>query len=206
MPVEQAAPVEPPPVTPLAPPPAPPAARRARPNYGGWLVLVLSALALVAAIVAAFRIRDGHHALRLKLGVPTAASVSQLHDFASRRQAVFWAGPPKEGKIELTKTRSGAVYVRYLTGGAKIGNPTARYTTIGTYSMPTAYATLHRSARSKGAVVFEAANGAFALWRRSRPTSIYLAYSGTPYLVEIYDLNPRRARSLAKSGKISSVS
>jgi hypothetical protein len=198
--------VEPPQLVAPAPPPAAPAPAPARRNYWGWFVLALSALALAAAIVAVFRFRDGDHALKPKLGVPTAASVSQLHDFASGRQTVFWAGPPEEGKIELTKTRSGAVYIRYLTRGAKIGDPTARYTTIGTYSMQAAYAALQQSARSKGAVAFKAANEAFALWRRARPTSIYLAYRGTPYLVEIYDPNPRRARSLAKSGKINRVS
>ena len=46
---------------------------------------------------------------------------------------IYWAGPRAKVTYELTVTRGGLVYVRYLTAGAKVGDPRPNFVTVGTY-------------------------------------------------------------------------
>jgi hypothetical protein len=170
------------------------------------LTAALLVLAAAVALFGVLRHRGGEKAFELKLGVPTAASVGELQRFAAASRPVYWVGPPKTGKLEVTRTSTGAVYVRYLPPGVSVGDPTAAYTTIATYPSPNAYATLSRSGRAAGAVHANAARHGLAVWRLSRQTSIYLAYRGTDYLIEVYDPSPRHARALALGRKIQPVS
>ena len=196
-----AEPVVPP--SPQPPPPLPPVALP-RLGYRGAFIGILLLIGVAAAIVGALRLRDGKGSFELKLGVPTETSVSDLRAYASGAP-VFWVGPPKAGRLEVTRTARGEIYVRYLAPGVALGDPTANYTTIATYSMPSAYATLQRSARTAGSAHRNVGKNELAVWRRSRPTSVYLAYRGGGELVEVYDPSPRRALSLAL-GRVRRVS
>jgi hypothetical protein len=161
--------------------------------------------ALAIAIVGVLR-HHSHGSFKPKAGIATEASAGDLRDFSSSKRPVYWIGPQQDGKLELTRTRSGSIFVRYLRPGAAIGDPTAKYTTVGTYRVRNAYPTLRRTARSPETVSFAAPRGATALWRRSKPTSVYLAWPRLNYLVEIYDPDPARARSLARRGKVARIS
>jgi hypothetical protein len=173
---------------------------------GGTLVLVLVLLAIAVTVAVAWRMRgDGHQAFKLPLGVATKASVGDLRSFASPSRPVYWIGPANSGTLEVTRTSSGAVFVRYLPAGVTVGDKAPSYTTIGTYSTPNAYATMRNSARTRGFLQGRAPSGGLAVWRSSRATSVYLAYPKTDYLVEIYDPSPRRARSLALSARVRRV-
>src|SRR6266571_119484 len=82
---------------------------------GGILVVVLIVLALGVTIVGGlWRRGGGRKAFEPKLGVPTAASASDLRAFAAPSRPVYWIGPASSGTLELTRTSRGAVYVRYL--------------------------------------------------------------------------------------------
>ena len=198
--------VEPSPPVPTPAPVVPPPVTESRWTVGGTLVLVLVLLAIAVTVVAAWRLRgDGHQGFKLPLGVATGASASDLRAFASPSRPVYWIGPANSGKLELTRTSNGAVYVRYLPEGVTVGDKAPNYTTVATYPTPNAYATTRRSASTRGFLQAKAPNGGLAVWRSSRATSVYLAYPKTDYLVEVYDPSPRRARSLALSARVRRV-
>jgi hypothetical protein len=160
------------------------------------IAIVLAGLAVIVAAVGIVRSRGGDDELDLDLGVPTEASVSELEAYSSDTQPVYWVGPPSAGRLELTRTSRPAIYVRYLPETAELGS-TARYTTIATYPLAGAYASIQRSTRSRGFRQKRLAAGGLAVWRPNPGTSIYVAYPRKDYLVEVYDPNPARGRALA---------
>jgi hypothetical protein len=160
-------------------------------------------LAAVLAVIAAIQSRGGgSESFKLELGVPTAASPEDVRAFASASRPVYWIGPASSGTIELTRSTSGAVYVRYLPSGVSVGDRAPSYTTIATYPTANAYATIQRSGQFRGFRHVKAPNGGLAVWRDKLQTSVYLAYPKSDYLVEVYDPSPRRARSLALGARI----
>jgi len=174
-------------------------------NMRSGLIAAVVVLCLAALIVGVLLLAKGEHGFELELGVPKVASVSQLQQLSSESSPVYWAGPPKRGRLEVTRAEQGAVYVRYLPPGVEVGDPTARFTTIATYPVPDAYAGLVRDLKTAGALALKPHGGGVGLWRRSTPTSAYLAYPRVDALVEVYDRRPRRARKLARSGEIRRV-
>jgi hypothetical protein len=170
------------------------------------VLAALGALVVATAAIAVLELRgDAGKSLRLQLGVPTETSVSELRSYASEARPVFWAGPPSSGRLEVTRTSHGALYVRYLPPGVELGDRHPIYTTIATYPLPNALAAMKRSAAAPGFKRAEAPRGGLAVWRRSRPTSVYLAYPGRDFLVEVFDPSPRRARTLATAGDVSRI-
>lgn len=164
---------------------------------GNALVVVFVALALVLAVFGALRLLGGDDGFALENGVPAEASVSDLHELASPARPVYWIGPPASGRLEVTKTSRDAVYVRYLTPGVELGDRRPRYTTVATYSSPSAYAELLGSQRSRGMKSERVPGGGLAVWRTTPGTSVYVAYPRVKYLVEVFDPSPVRARALA---------
>ena len=50
-----------------------------------------------------------------------------------------------------------------------------------------------------------APGGGLAIWSKKRPTSVYLAYPGSDYLVEVFDPSAERARELVLSGEVAPI-
>ena len=124
---------------------------------------------------------------------------------ASLGHPVYWAGPRAGTTYELTKTPDGRVYVRYLTGGARVGSPLPNFLTIGTYVVPNAAAAVRTAAAQPGAVRVPVSGG-FGFYNRARPTSVYFAYPGSNVQVETYDPSAAVARQLVETGAIKLVS
>jgi hypothetical protein len=187
--VEEAAPVE------VALPRAARGYRRRR--------LVFASVVVVAASAAAgFILLRGDDSSQA--GASVGISSAELTAFASAHDgSVYWAGPIASRKLELTTTSAGT-FVRYLPLRAAVGN-SERAITVATYPLPNAYATA--SARSKNPQMAsrETAGGGVAVWSRTRPTSVYLAFPGVPQLIEVYAPNAAEARTLALSGRIRTV-
>jgi hypothetical protein len=118
---------------------------------------------------------------------------------------VYWAGQRAGVTYELTRTPDGRVYIRYLTGGAKVGSPLPDFLTIGTYVVPNAEAALRTAAAQPGAIRIPFQDG-FAFYNRARPTSVYFAASGSGVQVETYDPSAAVARRLVESGAITPIS
>jgi hypothetical protein len=180
-------------------------ARRGR-SRRGLIAVALGVLFVVAAAAtAAFIFVRGDEAL-VERGEPTEVSVAELRAFAtSLDHPVYWAGEPGSRSLELTHDERGQVFVRYLGPGASAGDPRASFTTVATYPRPSAYRETLAAAERNGMVRADAPGGGLAVWSADRPTSVYLAYPGLDYLVEVYDPSARRARALALGGDVGPI-
>jgi hypothetical protein len=135
-----------------------------------------------------------------------AASLAELRALpGSVGHPVYWNGPRNGTTYELTRTPDGRVYIRYLTGGAKVGSPLPDFLTVGTYVVPNAEAAVSAAAAQPGAVRLPL-KGGVAFYNSARPTSVYFAYAGSDIQVETYDPSASVARQLVESGAIKPVS
>jgi hypothetical protein len=136
----------------------------------------------------------------------TAKSESELRSFASSvSHPVYWAGPKDGYTYEVTRTADGRVYVRYLPEGTAVGDPRARFLTVGTYPRTGAWPELKRAARADGAVSLKLERGGLAVFSDARPTSVYFGYPDAKYQVEVFDPSASEARRLALSGQVVPV-
>jgi hypothetical protein len=117
---------------------------------------------------------------------------------------VYWLGPEHRRRYELQRAASGNVFLRYLPPGARAGDKGA-FLTVGTYPFPTAYAATRGLRKEPGAVWRRVPGGWLAVYRRSRPTNIYLARPGLGYQIEVFHPSPARARLLVASGRLRPV-
>jgi hypothetical protein len=137
---------------------------------------------------------------------PQAVSIEELQEEAGSSQVPgYWAGPQAGSAYELTETPDGSVYVRYLPEDAKIGDPSPDFLTVATHPLENGYARVLAAAEEEGAKTEQLPNGGLALVDADRPSSVYLAYEGEPYQVEVYDPSPDRALELVTSEAIQPV-
>ncbi len=184
---------------------AAPAEAPAQPRRRRRPALLWSALTILAAgsTAAGFLVLRGDD--RIEPGAPAAVSAQALASFAGSHDGpVYWVGPMAARKLELTSTSAGT-FVRYLPLSASIGD-SERAITVGTYPMRNAYATAAARAKSTQMTSDTAPGRGLAVWSKTRPTSVYLAFPGVPHLVEVYAPDAGTARSLALSGRIRPVS
>ena len=162
------------------------------------------AVALAAAFAAWLLLReDGGSSTTPRRTNAVLASVADLRAVAREvGHPVYWAGRVSGKRFELTQLRNGQIYIRYLPSGVELGDPSPKYLTIGTYPSPTAYATLEKGSRRKGATVDHFRSGALAVTYSKTPTSVFFAFPNSPYLVEVFDPSPARARSLVLNGQV----
>lgn len=136
----------------------------------------------------------------------TAKSEGELRSFASSvAHPVYWAGPKDNFTYEVTRTADGRVYVRYLPEGTAVGDPRARFLTVGTYPRKGAWAELKRASRANGAVSLKLERGGLAVFSDARPTSVYFGYPDAKYQVEVFHPSATEARRLALSGQVVPV-
>ena len=105
---------------------------------------------------------------------------------------------------ELTQTPDGRIYVRYLPQGVKVGSR-QRYLTVATYPLKNAYATTLSGAGQKTSVKVSVGGGGVAYYGKQIPNSVYVAYPGSNYQIEVYDPSQGRARSLVTGGHVVPV-
>lgn len=130
-----------------------------------------------------------------------------LGDLAAQvAHPVYWAGPIAGMSYELTKTKQGSVYVRYLPDGVEVGDPRPLYTTIGTYPQRNAHGVLKAASTRVGAHAYKTRSGALVVTNAKTPTSVYFAFKGSPYLVEVFNPSARKALQLTLSGQITPIS
>ena len=170
-------------------------------------VLALILVVAAAAAAAIFVLTQNNEPERLEIGKPKIVSASDLSSYAkSVNRDVFWAGPAAKGfKLELTEVRGKRVFVRYLTDAANAGDPRAAFTTVATYPVKGAYATLRKSVSRPGAVSGKGANGATTLYYKKMPSSVFVASKGSDYLIEIFAAQPKVALQIANSPVLTQV-
>jgi hypothetical protein len=70
---------------------------------------------------------------------------------------------------------------------------------------PGALAALKASAAKSRAKTIKLSGGGLASIDESKPTSVYVAYPGSDFQIEVYDPTPSRAKELVASGSIAPV-
>ena len=135
-----------------------------------------------------------------------AATPQRLAALAkAARHPIYWAGRKPNTTYELTETRDGRIYVRYLPRGVKIGDRRAAYLIVATYPVKNAYKAVQTAAKENGATTFRVKGGGLAVYNSSAATNVYFAYPGSQFQVEVFDPKPNRARRLVASGAIRPV-
>lgn len=135
-----------------------------------------------------------------------AATAQDLSDLAKRvNRPIYWAGPMVGETYELTRTTDGRIYIRYLPAGVDLGDPNPQYTTVGTYPDTNAYTILTRSTKRAGAKSYNTKSGALVVTNATSPRSVYFAFKGAPYLVEVFDPSGPKALRLVLSGQIGLI-
>lgn len=135
-----------------------------------------------------------------RLGLTLAALKKKV---ATLETTVYWIGPKSEVTYEYTRNPGGYVYLRYLPKGVAIG-ASGTYPTVGTYPMPNAIATTRKAASQAGAVSVTLA-GAEAFYTKLKPTSVYVAFDGSDYQIEVYDSDSARALAAVRSGQVKPI-
>lgn len=115
-------------------------------------------------------------------------------------QPIYWAGP-RNALYELTRTKKGTVYVRYLPRDGTVGSKSPKYLIIATYAYPNALEALQNAGGRKIAL----RGGGLAVVDQRQPKSVHVAFPGKNIQVEIYDPSPAHAISVAQSGKIRPI-
>jgi len=124
---------------------------------------------------------------------------------AAEHQPIYWAGPAPKDTLELSQTSKRWFLIRYLPPGAAIGTGKG-YLTIGTYPLTDAYGAVQRLGREKGAHTYNLKDGALAVSNPNHfPYSVFLAYPGSNYQVEVFDPVLARARKVVTSGRITNA-
>jgi hypothetical protein len=181
-----------------------PDARQARVLY---LLVALVGIGVAVFLVVWMMGRDsgGTTALPRPGTGPASVSEHQLKSLAATTEhPVYWAGS-KSGAYELTRTTDGRVYIRYLSSSAKIGDPAAKYLTIGTYPQKNAFRSLQRAATRPGAVALKLPHGGLLVFNQQAPKSAYFGYPKANYQIEVFDPSPTEARTLVLGGKITPI-
>jgi hypothetical protein len=79
------------------------------------------------------------------------------------------------------------------------------FTLVGTYPFVGAYTAEKGLAKQKGWASRKLAGGWIAVYRKARPTNLYLARSGLEYQVEVFDPLPAQARRIIVAGRLSKI-
>jgi hypothetical protein len=135
---------------------------------------------------------------------PVVVSAKSLARVATTAQRpIYWAGPQPNQTYELTR-RQGSFLLRYLAPGLALGAATPQLT-VGTYPVTNALAAVKRLSAAKGATMIKLTGGGIAAINPRFPRSIYIAYPGQNYEVEVFDPSIAHARQLVTSGRITAV-
>jgi hypothetical protein len=116
----------------------------------------------------------------------------------------YWVGSRPRTHIELTRTPSGAIFIRYLPRTARAGD-VRPFLTVGTYPRPNAFAEVKNAAKERNDKKIELAGGGIAIYDPTRPTNVHIAYPHQPYQVEVYAPGPNAATELVAAGAVRPI-
>jgi len=178
--------------------------KRRRPRRGMVVALLLAALLAAGGAFAAVTLtRDEAPALPAA-GEPVLLTADVLSRVsAAVGHEVYGVAAPAGTRPEVTRSSSGEVWVRYLSGDAKLGDKRADYLTIGSYPRADALAAAKAAAEGEQSRSAELPDGGLMLWSLDRPESVYAASPGSDLLVEVYSPDPARARALVRDGAVA---
>ncbi len=178
-----------------------PAPNTAKLNPARVAIVIIAAIA-AAVLVWVFAISGGGGSSSSS-PKPVSASVAQLEQLAAKlKHPIYWTGTKPGYTYELTQTKSGSVYVRYLPPGVKVGDQRADFLTVGTYPDANPMKRIGTALKRKGTTHFTVPGGGVAVQYSAHPTSVYLAYPNSSLLLEVFQPSPEQARAVASSGAV----
>ena len=167
---------------------------RRKPRYSKTFV----AVAAVASSLAA------SSALAAPVPVPSFATPRQIQTLAaSLKHPLYWLGPLPGFSYELTVTPSGRVFIRYLPTGTQVGDQRASFKTVATYPVANATAELQGAAKRLKRPT-QAVKRGLAFTGRP-PTSVFLAFNGSPYQIEVYTPSAKLTHAAAFGGRLVAI-
>jgi hypothetical protein len=173
--------------------------RELRTTQAQLLILGLAFLA-AAGLVVWLLVGNHEQAATANGEGPTLVSGAQLAQLAkSVDHPVYWAGPQEGFSYELTSTRDGRFFVRYLPKGVAAGDPRPNFLVVGTYSRAGSFGALQRAANKNGSV--ELPNKGLMV-ESAKPQSVYIGYPGAKYQIEVFSPVSDLARKLVLKGTI----
>ena len=189
---------------------------RDSPLSGNLRLISVGAAALIVAVAAYLLIDGGSGSDDSGSGPPpaaasvkTAPAVVDSGDLralsAELGHPLYWAGPRPGTELELSREGNGDIYVRYLTGGAQAGDPRPNFLTVGTYPVPDAAGAVRRAASQAGSEPLDVAHGGTGFVDPDSPGSVYMAYPGADYQIEVFTPASGEALRLVEAGKIVPV-
>lgn len=166
----------------------------------------IAAMALMIALLPGCGGSDSDSDQQASSGAAEIVSADSLRETAAEGPVpIYWAGEQEGAELELSQPDEDRTYVRYLTGDAEAGDERANFLTVGTYAQPNAVAFLRRQAKRSGGTIEQAPGNATVYFDRDDPSSVYLAYPGSPVQIEVYDPSFERGLRLINSGQIIAV-
>jgi hypothetical protein len=136
---------------------------------------------------------------------PEVVTVDDLQDLPnSVGHPVYWAGDRAGIRYELTVQADGNIFLRYLAPDEQVGADVPTFT-VGTYPVPDAHAALESVANRPGALRSNTPDGALVVTNKANPQSVYIAYPGSDYQIEVYDPDAATALQTATSGEITPI-
>jgi hypothetical protein len=163
-------------------------------------------IALVVVVVVAVNLLggdDNSSSSESSTGKVALSESELVARAGSLEHTAYWVGTQSGTEsYELTTTTDGRIYIRYLTGGAKAGDPRPNFLTVGTYSVPDAKEALHNAETSNAGMTLTAHEG-YEVLEGESGTDAYVIFDNQPELqIEIFSPNPGEANELASSGAL----
>ena len=178
--------------------------KRRRPRRGMVAALVLAALLAAGGAFAAVTLTRTDAPVLPAAGKPALLTAAVLTSVTGAvGHDIYGVAAPAGTRPEVTRSSSGEVWVRYLSGDAKLGDKRADYLTVGTYPRTDALAAAKAAAEGTKSRSAELPDGGIMLWSLERPESVYAASPGSDLLVEVYSPDPARARALVSGGAVA---
>jgi hypothetical protein len=136
---------------------------------------------------------------------PVAVSRGGLSTLAGALgQPIYWVGPRGGGLYELQQLPDGKAYVRYLPSGVEAG-ASQPLLTVGTYPLVDAYGVTQSHARAQGSIPVDPKNGGVGFTSAANATSVYVAFPGSDFQIEVFHPTPARAQKIVERGTVERV-
>jgi hypothetical protein len=164
------------------------------------------AVAAVVGFVAWLVLKDGDDSDENgQITGPEEVSVAELRDVAqSSGTPVYWAGEVEGQKLELTKTESARVFIRYLPEDVDIGERQT-FLTVATYPLQNGYAAVRAAARRQGARSTRIEGGGLLVGSKGGSQSVHFSFPGAGYQVEVFHPQRGAAQRLVLDGEVQPV-
>jgi len=176
--------------------------RQPRVRLGALLAVVVAVVVVLWAVIGSGSSSKPPAPSTSSVG-PVGLSASGLRTLGSVvGQPIYWAGAKKGYLYEMTRNLQGAVYLRYLPPGAKVGAKGSNFLVVVTYPFAGAFQALKNVSKGREISI---PGGGIALVDEKYPNSVHLAYPGAAYQIEVYDPSPARSLEVARSGDVRPV-